>query len=424
MLTNCEQFVNNSSLTPEANSSLTPDAMILVKLRLRGLGEIPETDWIEAGPGLNVVQVRTAAQQTALIEAVATLNPPYRCREVEPFADLPRQITRRGYTRRVVPHKRTIAIGVFNSEPGLVQELAEISPILYETDLIEVGRRLDYSRWVNFIELASSTRWGDIAAEVDDLLATPGLVFGNLEHLRRRLDTLTPTDRIKGEIMADLAACLEAAAAGATPGDRDRLTGLLHRVLRARHFAAARKVVKKRLPLLAALDLDRLPSWRFGSLHPGRESCLPPALTLLLETCKSTVQNADAAAAQQLLQRLQQELSRAGATPAVVVQRQQQQLRVGVTAANGRLQLIDELAPGDRLAACCRLLSALSTVLLESPPILLFSLPNRENSDDDRAALAGRITELTGFDQWFCVTTDTHLFPEQAVIPVGDQARP
>jgi hypothetical protein len=117
--------------------------MILAKLRLRGLGGIPQTGWIEVAAGLNLLEAQNTAQQTALVDALATINPPYKCRDVDPFGDLPRQITRRGRTRRIVPHKRTIAIGVFNSNPDLVQELAKISPVLYETDLIEVGRLID-----------------------------------------------------------------------------------------------------------------------------------------------------------------------------------------------------------------------------------------------------------------------------------------
>lgn len=387
--------------------------MILVKLKLRGLGEIPRTDWIEVAAGLNLLEVKNGAQQRGLVDALTTISPPYQCREVDPFADLPRQISRQGRTRRIVPHRRTIAIGVFTSGPDLVQELAEISPVFYATDLIEIGRRLDYSRWINFIELASSTRWGEIAAEVDALLDTGGLAPGNAEQLRRRIDTLAPTDRIKGDIMNELAACLEDAAAGAAPDDeRDRLIGLLHRVLRARHFTAARAVVEQRLPLLAALDLGRLEAWQLGGLSSGPQTCLPPALSLLIETFERTLHASNPSAANHLLDRLQQDLDRQGTTPTVVVQRRQQSLVVEITAANGTMQPIDNLPPLDRFTACCRLLISLSTVLLNNPPILLLSPPSRSNTNEDHDALAGRITELADSCQCLCITTGTHLFPE------------
>ncbi len=394
--------------------------MILVKLRLRGLGEIPQTEWVEVAAGLNLLEAQNTAQQRALVDALATINPPYQCREVEPFGDLPRQISRQGRTRRIVPHKRTIAIGVFNSNPDLVQELAKISPVLYETDLIEVGRRLDYSRWINFIELASSTRWSEIAAEVDALLTTGGLDPGSAGQLRRLTETLAPTDRIKGELMTELAACLEAATTGAATDERDRLIDLLHRVLRARHFTKARAVVEKRLPLLAALDLGRLRSWRLRRLSSGPQACLPPALSLLIETFERTLHASNATAANQLLHRLQRELDRQGATPTLRVQRHQQMLTVEIIAADGRQRPVDESTPLERFTVCCRLLVALSTVLLGNRPILLLSLPSRENTPEDHDGLTGRITELADSCQCLCVSTGTHLFSEIEAIPVSN----
>jgi hypothetical protein len=399
------------------------DTMKLIKLRLRGLGEIPETSWIEIAPGLNLLQVRSAPRKTALIDALATINPPYPCELVDPFGDLPRQITRQGYTRRVVPHKRTIAIAVFNSAPDLVAELAEISPALYETDLIEVGRRLDYSRWINFIELASSTRWGDIADEADSVLAISAPASDRAERLRRRLDTLTSTDRIKGELMSELADYLKAAATEAPADEKTRLTELRHRVLRARHFATARTIVGQWLPLLAVIDLEDLPFWRFGVLHTAPGVRLPPALSHLVERLRNTLDAADAPAAEELLRRLQLELDRQAPLPALHVQRRQNLPTAGIRAADGSLLSIDGLAPPERLVACCKLIIALSAVLLRSPPILLFSLPNRASLGEDQDLLASRITELADSCQSLCVTTDRHLFPDHDAIFVDDQPR-
>ena len=80
-------------------------------------------------------------------------------------------MTQNGHTRRINPAKRTIALAVFNATPDLVQELSSIGDWFYETDRIEVGRRFDYSRWINFVELASSTRWSEISSDIEDLLA-------------------------------------------------------------------------------------------------------------------------------------------------------------------------------------------------------------------------------------------------------------
>jgi hypothetical protein len=72
--------------------------MILVKLKLRGLGEIPRTDWIEVAAGLNLLEVESGAQLRGLVDALTTISPPYQCREVDPFGDLPRRISRQGRT--------------------------------------------------------------------------------------------------------------------------------------------------------------------------------------------------------------------------------------------------------------------------------------------------------------------------------------
>jgi len=220
--------------------------------------------------------------------------------------------------------------------------------------------------------------------------------------------------------MTELAACLEAAATAAATDERDRLIDLLHRVLRARHFTAARAVVEKRLPLLAALDLGRLRSWRLRGLSSGPQVYLPPALSLLIETFERTLQASNTTAANQLLHRLQQELDRLGTRPTVRVQRHQQMLTVGIIAGNGWLQSIDESAPLERFTVWCRLLVALSTVLLDNRPILLLSLPRRERTTEDHDALAGRITEQADSCQCLCVTTGTHLFPEIETIPVSN----
>jgi hypothetical protein len=397
--------------------------MELIKLRLRGLGQIPETNWVEVTSGLNLLQVRSVPRKAALIDALATINPPYPCEHTDPFGDLPLQISRQGYTRRIVPHKRTIAITVFNSAPGLIQELASISPVLYETDLIEVGRRLDYSRWINFIELASSTRWGDIAAEVDSVLAASAPASGNEERLRRRLGTLASTDRIKGELMSELADHLKTAAAEAPAAEKTRLTELRHRVLRARHFATARTIVEQWLPLLAAIDLTDLPFWQFGDVRPAPEVRLPPPLSHLLEKLRNVLDTADAAAAEEVLHRLQVELDRQGPTPALHVRCRQHLPTVEIKAANGGLRSIDGMAPLDRLTACCRLLIALSTVLLRSRPILLFSLPSQASFREDRDLLASRIIDLSDTCQCLCVTTDRRPFPNHDVMFVDNQPR-
>ncbi len=146
--------------------------MNLIKMKIRGLGTTPETHWLDIGKGLTLFHLPGPETAKAFIKAIQTINPPYHCRTQKPYSDMPKTIKDNGHTRIIKSQKRTVSIGVFTSTPPLVEQLAACSPLFYETDRIEVGRRLDYSRWINFIELASSTRWSEISEEIKELYYT------------------------------------------------------------------------------------------------------------------------------------------------------------------------------------------------------------------------------------------------------------
>lgn len=228
--------------------------MNLIKLKTRGLGTTPETHWLDIGKGLTLFHLPGPETARAFIKAIQTINPPYQCRTKKPYSDMPTTIRVNGHTRIIKSQKRTVALGVFTSTPPLVEQLASCSPLFYETDRIEVGRRLDYSRWINFIELASSTRWSEISEEIKELYYTWGSDSGRCEKNSSFIEQLLPTDRIQNVLMEQLDQLLGDLHSRVPENRLERLHELAGMVERARHFDAARQIIKKRLPFFIIID--------------------------------------------------------------------------------------------------------------------------------------------------------------------------
>lgn len=229
-------------------------AMKLIQARIRGLGTLTESRWFELSPHLNLFQFSDQKYGKNFLQTLQTINPTYAIKTVKPFAHFAEFTKQGGYTRRVNPAKRTVALAVFSATPSLVKELATVSEWFFETDRIEVGRRLDYSRWINFVELASSTRWSEISAEVHTLLdeanrLAPDLATPLVDTLR----TLRPADRIKNELQDQLAHWLQNLPPELWESSRQLIEKTITAVMRAEHFQAARNIVRSRLPLFVVL---------------------------------------------------------------------------------------------------------------------------------------------------------------------------
>ncbi|MGW8195285.1 MAG: hypothetical protein ACWGOX_13575, partial [Desulforhopalus sp.] len=228
--------------------------MKILKAKIRGLGETLESDWFDLSSRLNLFNFSDRVSGTNFLRTLQTINPPYSCHALRPFSDFPHFSKHRGYIQRISPQKRTVAMAVFDAPPELVNELAVNSELLYETDRIEVGRRLDYSRWINFVELPSSTRWSEIAADIDQLLAGADRLAPPLAaELQAIAEGTDSSDRIKRELKDSLAAWLDRARKELGPDFEERIDTTREAVLRADYFHAARATVYKRLPLFAAI---------------------------------------------------------------------------------------------------------------------------------------------------------------------------
>jgi len=174
--------------------------LLFHKAKVRGLGDVIDSDWFDIGKHITFFRLPEEFNRKGFAEALQTINPPYLLSDREPFKNYP-EIYRQGkYQKRVRPEKRTVALSIFTATSELVHLLAQMSSHLYETDRVEVGRRLDHSRWVNFVEIASSTRWSEVEKRMRQLMEVQPLEESSA--LSKRILSLKPTDRIKDELVS------------------------------------------------------------------------------------------------------------------------------------------------------------------------------------------------------------------------------
>jgi len=228
--------------------------MILLKFRLIGHPAIPDIPWLEVGPGLNVLKTEKEAQARALLNTLQTINPPYDCRRINPFADFPTHTFGAQITRTIIAAKKTGALALFAASPPLVEALAVLDPLFYETGWIELGRRRDCSRWMNFVELSGSARWSEIATIVTPLLPLIGQeATAVADDLRAALGAWRGTDRIKDQRALQVKAQLHTLRTLLPAEHRARLDPCFQAVDRAMHFSQAKELVAARLPVFLSL---------------------------------------------------------------------------------------------------------------------------------------------------------------------------
>ena len=229
--------------------------MHLLTFRIVGHPAIPNSHWIHVDRGINVFRSAQADQPRALLQMLQTINPPYDIQTTDPFRDLPGSIAGPGYARKIIPAKKTTTIAVFAASPELVQGLATIDPLYHAADRIEFGRRRDYSRWTNFVELAGSTRWSEIEPTVSNLLSRIGKDGETAaDRLRSAAADLRGVDRIRGDIEGELKEGLEALRPFLPDKALTGLDGCIHAVDRAQHFREARQLAGERLPCFFSLN--------------------------------------------------------------------------------------------------------------------------------------------------------------------------
>lgn len=340
--------------------------MKLIKARIRGLGTLAESRWFELCPELNLFRFPHPKYGHNFLRILQTINPTYAIETIKPFADFPQITVQNGYQRRVNPTKRTVALAVFIANSHLVKELGNISDWLYETDRIEIGRRLDYSRWINFVELASSTRWSEISIDIKSLLEQVRQSAPEFPAPLGDIQALQPTDRIKDDLLDNLAQWLQRLPAKLQESSQQLIATTITAVMRAAHFQVACNIVRTRLPLFVVL----------GSFDPDSAS-LHDLLQLISNKTESAGRKISADK-QIFLDGLNDQLA--------TLQFSGMRLRVD-DSSTGVLLLIDghpvQLLPDKPLAklkqmqATTYLAMAFSKVVNKAEPILLFAGPEQ-----------------------------------------------
>lgn len=263
--------------------------MRVIQAKVRCVDGVLDTGWFVPGRETTVIFGPPGSGKAKLFQALQALNPLYEITHEKPFAGHPDTWHQGAYTRRVIPEKKTAVVMVFSAEPEHVLELERIDPVLIETDRIEVGRRLDYSRWTTFVEISASTRWSDISEQMHRLrMRLAGRTNLPEAALQDAFFTqLNGSDRLKGETADACRHWLEAVAPLLPTSDGETFRECLSGVGRAERFTLARKKVAEWLPLTISLQ----PGYRLESAYTfaeisGERQVYHPLESLLGTLCR------------------------------------------------------------------------------------------------------------------------------------------
>lgn len=229
--------------------------MNLIQFRIRCHRNLSDSHWKEVKEGINVLGLKDPNASRAILEYLSTIRPltAGSLRHLQDSAGL--SYREGAHTRRVIPHKKTAAITVFTADPPLVKILAELDSDLFETDRIEVGRRLDHSRWMNFVEIPSSSRWKEIKPIVNRLLThLAGHKTGlDLSSLRELISPLKDTDRMRRGLDERLLDAMHPIAPQVPSPLEKEYTEAIKLIQRNQRFSRAKEKVFKALPYFILL---------------------------------------------------------------------------------------------------------------------------------------------------------------------------
>lgn len=382
--------------------------MKLIQARIRGLGTLMESRWFDLSPQLNLFQFPDSKGQIYgenFLRILQTINPTYAIQTVKPFASYPKFIEQDGYPRRVNPTKRTVSLAVFTATPSLVKKLGSISEWLYETDRIEVGRRLDYSRWINFVELAASTRWSEISADMQTLLdqvqhSSPYLT----SPLTDIISSLKPADRIKNELADQLIHWLQNLPPELQKDFHQLIEPMISAAMRADHFRTARQMVRTRLPLFVLLGSSDSDS---ASLHN--------LLQLISDRINPTGKK-PGDDAQTFLDELNEQLQTLQFSGKILqLGRTPPGLSLNFAGKPMQMSAGDPLSSLSQLQAKACLAIACSRLIYRTEPILLFAGPEQALPSTLHSELADFVNHISSTCQCLYSFSQVNIFPDDVV---------
>lgn len=229
--------------------------MELLQFRIRAHKSLADTHWVQVKDGINILACEDPKAVQAAFELLQTIQPSSSI-HLQPLTSNTRQSVRQeGYSKRVIAHKKTAVFAIFSADNTLVRTLAPLDEALYELDRIEVGRRIDHSRWMNFVELSSSTRWSEIDQQLRQLLddLTKQCPPERLQPLKEMIALRKGTDRLHRGLDKDLIKQLTALSPVLDPAQKEIYAILLHATQRSQRFIQAKKEIYPQIPFFIHL---------------------------------------------------------------------------------------------------------------------------------------------------------------------------
>lgn len=259
--------------------------MQLLQAKIRCLKHVADSGWFKPGRKLTILTGPRKESVSEVLRGLEVLNPLYEVEQIKPFADHPRTWQQGSYRRQVVREKKTAVTAVFSSNPSLVQALARLDDSLIQTDRIELGRRLDYSRWVSFVELPASARWSDISEKISALTdAIEDSVNSANATNGAFIESCRNSDRIKGPLAQKCRDWLIRHSSNWSGEQYNLYRECLHEVDLHERFKLANRLIKEYLPPIVRLGPELLlrKEYRYAEFADGDSSEKDP-VTLLLK---------------------------------------------------------------------------------------------------------------------------------------------
>lgn len=358
--------------------------MQILQAKIRGTNSIQDSGWVNLSQHLTIIQGNDDLQRKEFLTTLETINPLFDIHFNMPFRHFPNFSTVNGHKKRIQPHKKTAAYSIFSITPDLTLELAKIDPTFYETDRIEVGRRLDYSRWVNFVEMSASTRWKEFEELAQPLIQS--LSSSSVDALLHIINTYKTNDRIIGTFSKKLTLWITKIAPELSPEHSSLHQQCYYLIGRSKRFYKARRHFKNNLP--PYIFLEETPHLK-GSYSLVKISQKRPTnpLELLLYRCSDILKTVDnVSAINDSIITIRKE----------IIKKMGHTIRMpDVTFTESHLKISLSDSKTETESNYLLTLILLSKLLFQSPPIILLHDIEQKKSKDMQANFFERILHIS-----------------------------
>ncbi|WP_163337161.1 hypothetical protein [Desulfopila sp. IMCC35008] len=359
--------------------------MQLLQAKVRCLKEVEDSGWFKPGRKITLLTGPRKGVISQILKGLEALNPLYEIERINPFADHPQTWQQGYYRRQVVREKKTAVTAVFSSNPELVKALSLLDESLIETDRIEMGRRLDYSRWVSFVEISASARWSDISDRIRVLRGELNDNVGSASSTSDAfIESCRQADRIKGPLARKCREWLVRHSQQWTGEHYNLFRECIHEVNLHERFKLANRFVKEYLPPIVYIGPELLlrKVYKYADLADADQSGKDPIVLLLNRIYKRF----------HLVQPTREILDRLNSRIQEIASRE-------IYRMSGMMLMFEEesfshgystkvKSPLDNRLMYIRLVCFLAEILWSRPPVLLLDGYDKELPDTGRREMA------------------------------------